>query len=233
MAFKTFGDLKSQLEKELDLEDEDFISVSEMMGYWNHAVSIAESHIITLGLRDKYFLSRQKLSTVLGAEEISLPSNIYANKLLKIVYNRNGTFYTVIPLDSKDMFENYEYLNFYASTDYYRYMITHTIPGTEKLVLVPAARETATDCMTIWYYRDANRYTADADICDLPEIAYEFLNCYVKEMCYAKESHVNYPGAHEERIEKEQLMQSVLSGQISDNEMSKMDQDLSAYQESS
>lgn len=233
MGFKTFGTLNAQLLKELDLEGEEFIATDEMMGLWNHAVSIAESHINTLGLRDKYFLARKKLSTVLGSEEISMPSDIYANKILRIVYRNGATFYTVRPLDSKDMFENYEYLNAFSSTDFYRYFIDHTTAGTEKIILVPAARETVSNVMTIWYHRDANRYTTDASVCDLPEIAYEFLHACVKELCYAKESHVNYEGAKMERQEKEQLMQSVLAGQIQDNEMSLIEADLSFYQESS
>lgn len=231
MAFKTFGQLNTQLLKELDLEDEDFISASELMGLWNHAVSVAEGHIITLGLRDKYFLARTTVSIVTGQEEISLPTNLYANKILKLIYRSGATFYTVRPLDSKDMFENYTYLNVFSSSDFYRYMITHNTPGTEKLILVPAARETISNAITIWYFRDAQRYTADNDTCDLPEIAYEFLHAYVKEMCYAKESHVNYEGAKAERMEKEQLMQSILSGQIEDNEMSKAEMDMSVYME--
>lgn len=233
MAFRTFGDLRTQLEKELDLEGEEFIAPEEMQGYFNRAVSIAEGHIITLGLRDKYFLARAKVSTVQGEEEIDLPPNLYTNKIIKIIYRRGATFYTVRPLDSKDMFENYEYLNEYSSSDFYRYMILHNSPGDEKLLIVPKARESTTDVMTIWYFRDANRFTDDADLCDVPELAYEFVSAYVREMCYAKESHVNYEGAKAERMEKEQLMQSVLAGQIQDNEMSKLELDLSAYQESS
>ena len=233
MAFKTFGDLNTQLLKELDLEGEEFISPDEIKGYWNRAVSVAEGHIITLGMRDKYFLARTKLSTVLGQEEITLPENLYANKIIKIVYRLGAIFYTVRPLDAKDMFENYEYLNSFSATDFYRYMILHNTPGAEKLLLVPKARESAADVMTIWFFRDANRFALDADICDLPEIAYEFLSSYVKELCYAKESHVNFDGAKQQRMEKEQLMQSILAGQIQDSEMSRLEIDMSAYQESS
>lgn len=233
MSFKTFGELNTQLEQELDIEDETFIQPAELIGYWNHAVTVAESHILTLGLRDKYFLARAQLSTVLGQEELVLPSNLYANKILDLEYLNGATFYKIKPLDSSVMFENYNLLNQFSNTDYYRYMITHSTPGDEKLLLVPKARETLSNVITAWYYRSANRYTVADDICDLPAIAYLFLNRYVKEMVYGKESHINYEGAKMERMEKEALMQSVLSGQISDNEMSKMEQDLSAYQESS
>jgi len=233
MAYKTFGDLRTQLEKELDLEGEEFVAPSEMIGLWNRAVSVAESHLITLGLKDKYFLGRASISTVLGQEEYAIPDSMYGNKIIKIIYQVGATLYTLLPLDSKDMFENYAFLNSYSSTDFYRYMITHTTPGSQKLLLVPKARETLTNPITIWFSRSANRYAVDADVCDFPAIVYEFLSAFVKEKVYEKESHINFEGARADRMEKEQLMQSVLAGQITDSQMSLIEQDLSAYQESS
>jgi hypothetical protein len=233
MAFRTFGDLRTQVEKELDLEDETFIQASEMIGFWNRGIAIAESHLITLGLKDKYFLGRERMSIVQGQEEYDLPASLYGNKIIKIIYHVGSTFYTLMPLESKDMFENYEYLNTFSTTDYYRYLITHTTPGSQKLLLVPKAISSESNALTFWFSRSANRYTVDADICDFPAIAYEFLAAFVKEKCYEKESHVNFEGAKADRMEKEQLMQSVLAGQISDSELSKLEADLSSYQESS
>lgn len=233
MAFKTFGELNDELVKELDLEGEEFIDGPELIKLWNRAVGIAEGHLITLGLKDKYLLGREFLSLTQGQEEIALPSSLYGNKIIKVVYHVGATFYTVLPLESKDMFENYEYLNSFSTTDFYRYMITHTTPGSQKFLVVPKARETQANAMTVWFSRSANRYSVDSDICDLPTLAYEFLNTYVTEKVYKKESHVNYQEAKADRQEKEQLMQSVLSGQISDSQMSVMEADLSAYQESS
>lgn len=233
MAFRTFGDLNAELIKELDLEGEEFIDGPELMRLWNRAVGVAEGHLITLGLKDKYLLGREKLDIVQGQEEYDLPATLYGNKIIKMIYHVGATFYTVLPLESKDMFENYEYLNNYSTTDYYRYMITHTTPGSQKLLLVPKARETVAQAITIWFSRSANRYTQDSDVCDLPTAAYEFLNAYVTEKVYKKESHVNYEEAKADRLEKEQLMQSVLSGQITDSEMTNIEKDLSSYQEHS
>jgi hypothetical protein len=233
MAFKTFGDLNTELENELDLEGEEFIDKPELIRLWNRAVGVAEGHLITLGLKDKYLLGREQISIAQGQEEYDLPATLYGNKIIKIIYRVGATFYTLLPLDSKDMFENYEYLNNFAQTDYYRYMITHTTPGSQKLLLVPKALATQVNALTIWFSRAANRYTVDGDICDLPSAAYEFLNAYVTEKVYKKESHVNFAEAKADRQEKEQLMMSVLSGQISDSEMTMIEADLSAYQESS
>jgi hypothetical protein len=233
MAFRTFGDLNSQLVKELDLEEETFIdALVEMKGYWNHAVSVAISHIATLGLKDKYFLSTVSLDTVQGSEEIALPANLYLNKIKNIVYVNGALLYEVEPLVNSGMFELYEYLKQFTSTADYQYMITHNTPGVEKLIIVPVARESATGVLKVWYTREPNRYTADSDICDMPAITYEYLHAYVKEMCYAKESHVNYDGAKADRMEKEQLMISVLSGQIDNKRVSQSEMDLTAYEES-
>lgn len=233
MAFRTFGDLNAELEKELDLAGEEFIDKPELMRLWNRAVGVCEGHLITLGLKDKYLLGREFISLVQGQEEYDLPASLYGNKIIKMIYKVGATFYTVLPLDSKDMYENYEYLNNYSTTDFYRYMITHTTPGSQKLLLVPSARETLPNAIRIWFSRNANRYTQDSDICDLPTAAYEFLNAYVTEKVYKKESHVNFEEAKADRMEKEQLMQSVLSGQISDSELSLVEKDMSSYQESS
>lgn len=233
MAFRTFGSLNSELQTNLDLEGEEFIAPEEMIGLWNRAVGVAESHLITLGLKDKYLLSRAQLNTVQGQEEYDLPATLFGNKIIKVIYRLNATFYTIFPLSGDSMFEDYEYIKNYTSTDFYRYFITHSTPSAQKFLLVPSARETATNAITIWFSRSANRYTVDADICDLPDIAYEFLQAFVREKVYEKESHVNFDGAKADRMEKEQLMMSVLSGQIADNELTRMEQDLSHYQESS
>jgi hypothetical protein len=233
MAFRTFGDLNDELMKELDLEGEEFIDAEELMRLWNRAVGVCEGHLITLGIKDKYLLGRDTIDIVQGQEAYDLPASIYGNKIMKMIYHVGATFYTMLPLESKDMFENYEYLNNYSTTDYYRYFILHNTPGEQKLILVPSARETLSGAIKIWFSRAANRYTQDSDICDLPTAAYEFLNAYVTEKVYKKESHVNYEEAKADRMEKEQLMMSVLSGQISDNELTLIEKDLSAYQESS
>lgn len=233
MSFRTFGDLRTQVEAELDLQDETFISPAEMIGYWNRAVSVAEGDMVTLGFRDKYFLAREFLSITKDVESYALPATLYGNKIIKVIYHVGATFYTLLPLDSKDMFENYEYLNNFSTTDFYRYLITHTTPASQQFVLVPKAQITAANCITIWFSRSANRYAVDADICDFPALCYEFLSAYVKMLCYAKESHVNYPAAKEEAERQQQMMQSVLSGQISDSQMSLLEMDLSPYQESS
>lgn len=233
MAFKTFGELNVELMNELDLEGEEFIDAPELKRLWNRAVGVCEGHLITLGLKDKYLLGREMLSIVQGQEEYDLPASLYGNKIFKLIYCVGATLYEVKPIDSKEMFENYRYLNNYTSTDWYRYMITHSTPGAQKLLLVPKAQATEPNSIEVWFSRSANRYTADSDICDLPTAAYEFLNAYVTEKVYKKESHVNYQGAVEDRKEKEQLMQSVLSGQTQDNNRSELEPDLSAYQESS
>lgn len=233
MAFKTFGELNDELIDSMDLEGEDFVDDSEIIRLWNRAVSVAEAHMITLGLKDKYFLARTPMSLVQGTEAYNIPSTMFGNKILKIIYRKGATFYTVKPLESEEMFENYVYLNNFTTTDFYRYMIEHSVAGQQKLLIVPTPTESTTNALTIWFSRKANRYAIDADICDFPDLCYEFLQAFVREKIYEKESHVNYQEAKSDRLEKEQLMQSALSGQIEDSEMSRMEQDLTPYQEHS
>ena len=175
MAFKTLLDLKTKIEKDLDLEAEEFIQPEELIEYINDAISMSEAQIVKLGLRDKYFLTRSSINIIAGQEDYDLPVNIYANKIVKVIYQNGATLYTVKPIDAKDMFEDIQFLNKYTTTEFYRYLIRHDSPGVEKLQIVPKAVLNVTGGLTVWFYRDANKLSADADICDLPEICYQFL----------------------------------------------------------
>jgi hypothetical protein len=74
----TWADIKSRVQYELDLIDEDFISATELLYFCNRAINTAESLI--LNLSEDYFLTKETLSLVNGTQEYDLPTGIYAQK---------------------------------------------------------------------------------------------------------------------------------------------------------
>jgi len=233
MAFKTLDDIRTKIERDVDIEAEEFIQPEELIEYINDAITLAEAHIINLGLRDKYFLTKDTIDLVSGQADYDLPTNIYANKIFKIVYEFGADIYPLAPIDSEEMFQNIQILNKYETTDLYRYLLRHDTPGVEKLQLVPKARLSVTDGLTVWYYRDANRLSVAADVCDLPEIAVQFIYQYVKVKVYEKERGQAWAVAKDELSTMEQLMVTTLQQQIVDSDLTKMDQDFSIYEEHS
>jgi len=235
LAFKTLNEIRSKIQRDLDLEVEEFIQPLEMIEYINDAITLAEAKIIDLGLRDKYFFARTKLSIVQGAEDIELPSNIYANKIVKLVYSNGTEIYPMKPMDREKMFEEIELINSAGSAPliFYRYLIRNDTPGGEVIQIVPKARQTLTDVIVCWYYRDANRLSADTDLCDLPEISIQFVYQYVRVRVYEKEKGASWLQAKQDLMKIEVDMLTTLQQQIADSDLTKVEQDFSAYEEHS
>jgi len=233
MAFKTLLNLKTKINKDLDLEEEEFVQPAELNEYINDAISMAEAQIVKLGLRDKYFLTRKKIDAVKGQEDYDLPPNLYANKIVKIIYQNGATLYTLRPIDSKEMFEDIQFLNQYQTTEFYRYLIRHDTPGVEKLQVVPAVRISVVGAFTVWFYRDANKLSLDTDICDLPEICYQFIYQSVRVRVYEKEKGQAWAEAKNDLSAINTLMIDTLTQQITDADLTEIEQDLSVYGEHS
>jgi hypothetical protein len=231
---KTLAQMKTLLSGELDLETEDFIQPDELTGYFNHAIREAEAHILKLGLKDMYLKKKGYISLVSGTDTYDLPIDLYANKIIKVVYRNGAVIYDIKPMDveGERRYVAEEVINLYQALNYYKYDVVDGTDGTSQLKLFPPAQETLANAVALHYYRDANTLVDDTDICDLPEIAYEFIHARVKVYCYEKESHTNLPLAQADLQKMEALMIATLEQQLVDSDANKMNQDFSHYEES-
>jgi hypothetical protein len=172
MSNKVIGDL--------DLEDETFISPVELVGYFNEAITEAESEIQLLGTRNNYFKTYAFLPTVAGRSQFALPPDIFANKIRGINYQNGSIIYTIVQYKPRYEFEDIAYTDQYGQPDDYRYVLINTAPGQTRIEFHPPCRETAVvppsyaypDAINpqfggvfpnlftpvkIWYLRNANR----------------------------------------------------------------------------
>lgn len=234
MAFKTLQDIREKVERDLDIEEEEFIQPQEFIEYVNDGIAFAEAHIDKLGGKDKYFLSKSDISLVLGQNEYSLPSDILKNSIKNIIYSDGTRVYELRPAESIHMFSNLKLSEMYDYSDSnYKYLITHSVPGTEKIMISPPARKSVTNGLRVWYTRDANRLQDDADICDLPEIAMQYLYQFIKVKVYEKEKGQEWQVAKEDLAAVEKLMIESLTEQIQDPAFSEIEKDMSVYEEHS
>lgn len=233
MAYKTKLQVVKKIQRDLDLEEEEFIQPSEMTEYINDAISVIEAHINTLGLRDQYFLTKTSLSLVVNQEDYTLPTNLYADKIKEIVYSNGATIYRVMPMTEDRSAEEIEHLNRFSTTEWYKYRIRRDSSTANYLQLIPKSRETTANVLKIEYFRDLERVSDDDDLVEVPEIALLYLYQYVKVKIYEKESHANYQAAIAELEKLEELMLSTLQGQLADNDNNRVELDKSIYQEMS
>lgn len=168
-----FEEAQNKLLEDLDLQDETFISPTEMVGYFNDAIQDAESEIQNLTLAPDYFLTSKPLPLVTGQSEMVLPSNIYANKIRSVVYQNGAIIYPITKLKSLSEFLDVAFGQQFGQADDYRYLLKNDEPGQIRMLLTPVSRDQALlppplpypEAFTpvvnipalIWYVRSAQR----------------------------------------------------------------------------
>lgn len=229
---QTFGDLKSQLEMETDTQGEEFIQPEELQGYYNTAVTIVESEIVKLGLREKYLQKEFFISTVQNQTDYAIPTDIVANKIRKVIYRNGPTIYPVKPLKSEDSYETEDVYAQYAPSEYYRYQL-YKVAEASVFRITPKASVAVANAFRMIYFGKLNRFTADTVDCDVPDVCYEFMQSYVRYRIYSKEG-PNNGNAQNEKQDMQlflQLMRETLQNQIADPYNDEMDGDFSHYEE--
>lgn len=186
MKFWTWLEIKTKVERDLDLEDETFITDAELLGYANEAIDEVERQVLTLC--EDYLLTRGTITLVPGTEEYSLPTDIYAMKIRSIVYRNGSEVWKLERIRDWHKFVQYELdktnLN---STKMYGYFIVNSVAGAPKILLAPTPSE-AGAYLQIWYIRNANELTVDASVMDIPEAA-QYVISFIKMKCMEKEMH--------------------------------------------
>jgi AAA+ ATPase superfamily predicted ATPase len=233
MAYKTKLQVVTKIERDLDLEEEEFIQPDEMTEIINDGITIIEAHMNTLGLRDQYFLTRTTLNLVNGTADYSLPTNLYEGKIKEVIYSNGATIYGVKPLTGSSSAEEIAHLNRFSTTEYYRYRIRNDSSSAIYFQLIPAARETATGVIIIEHFRDLARVSADADLVEVPEIALQFLYQFIRVKVYEKEGSALLPMAKEDLQKIEELMIATLQGQLADDSNNYVEMDKSIFEEHS
>jgi hypothetical protein len=227
MKFWTWSEVREKIRRDLDLESEVFVRPEELLGYANEAIDEAEAEIHAL--YEDYFLTSATVSLVAGQDEYDLPSDIYAHKIRRIVYNNGASVYTVTRIGDWKKFETKSIADNFSTSDLYQFFIKNPSAGSPKFVLVPKARETVADVLEIWYLRNANRLVDDTDVIDIPEfINYIFqkITCLV----YEKEGHPNLDRAEMKLAEERNRMLGVLAQMVPDAE-NEIEMDTSFYEE--
>lgn len=187
MKFWTWAEIRTKIEQECDLEDEDFVRRPELLAYANEAIEEAEAEI--LGLYEDYFLKPGDVNVTAGQDAIPYPTDIYAQKIRRMIYFQgNVNSSTNYPIERLKDWRKFEYgaASNQGSTDLYQWMDENSTPGAPIVRVIPAFRENGV--VKTWYIRHANRLAVDTDICDIPEFI-NFIFSHMKVKVYEKEGH--------------------------------------------
>lgn len=207
MYSPTYSELKAQLQKELDLEDQTFVTAQELLNYANEAVDMVESAIHSI--YEDYFLTKTTLTLVSGQQTYSFPTDIYAQKIRNISYNDGGSQ----TYDIRRIKKLYD-TNFILPPDLYQYLITNDSTSGLKIVFYPTPAENSSN-VTIWYLRNAKRFSSDSDVCDIPEFTAVVVQ-YMRWKCMNKEGHPDTAMAAQDLDRMRQEMVDTLTARVPD-----------------
>jgi hypothetical protein len=195
----------------------------------NEAIDNAEK--IVKNTYADYFLDKDTLTLVEGANEVAMPSRLYAHKIRRIIYRSGSQRYTMNRVKDWKKFEVYdEEFSANSSSSELRYFILNQSAGSPKILLTRnASGADAAATVTCWFVRQANRLVDDSDIMDIPEAA-NYVMQYMKFKCYEKEGHPNLSLAVTQLNSEETSLQTDLTDMIPDAD-DEMEMDGSFYEE--
>jgi len=210
----------ADLQRELDLQDETFITPNEFLSYFNRGIDEVESAIHTI--YEDYFLTKAPLTLVSGQRDYDLPADIYAQKIRGIFYNDGNSkqyeIRRILKLQETDFLQQ--------PTDFYKYVITNALTTGLKLSLYPLPQENGTN-ITIWFIRNAKRFANELSVCDIPEFT-PVVTQYARWKCMAKEGHPDTQAALMDYERMRQEMVETLTARVPD-EHNEIPLDVSFY----
>src|SRR3972149_6519778 len=100
----TLAQIRTKVQNDLDLLDEDFITVAELDAYINEGIDVAEAEIHTIYemKNQHYFLSVANISLVTGTSYYASPADIYANKIRRLIYDDGSRKYKLRVIKNLD-----------------------------------------------------------------------------------------------------------------------------------
>ncbi|MFN3453441.1 MAG: hypothetical protein ACK41T_00675 [Pseudobdellovibrio sp.] len=204
----TWGEIKQEIEHELDLSEESWLNENDLINFANSAISDIEKEIHTI--HDNYFDSEAIVELEHGESLYSLPEDIYANKITGIFYNDGIEKYEVLELKDRKRILNIH------DNDVYSYRVVNTLADGSKIKLYPASRVTSLTAMIVSYRRKAKLFSSDEDQLDIPE-AKDFIKQFIKDQVVNKERATPDAPESAQLARKRKLLLDSLENMIDDD----------------
>lgn len=222
MQFTTYAEAKERILDDLDLQEETFIKASELKRLFNKSVKKAEAKIHTI--YEDYFLTSALITILANQSELSLPCDIYAQKIRAFIYDNGVTAYKLRKIPD---FRDIPFIE--QSTDIYAYLLTNAKSRGPKVKLYPTPLATDSTSLTCWYLRQARKIVNDSDEVDIPEFI-DYVIEDTKLSCMKKEGHPLLAEQMKDVEDLEKLMIDTLTAKVVDDE-NKIQMDLSFYRD--
>ena len=212
MDLSTYSAIKTKLYDDLDLYDEDFITENEFLGLLNEAINDCEAVIHNLGLEARYFKTTDTLTLVSGTSDYSMPSDIYANKMVRVYYINGSKKYRIDRIREQDRILDF---NTGENGDYFYDILNLTAGIKQRLYPTPQESGAYIQRYYIRNVRALTTSTAASNTCEIPE-SINFIYAHVKMKVYQKEGNPMFAESMEQLKLQHDLMVQNLQEMVPD-----------------
>lgn len=219
----TLSELKTRIRDLIDTEDQDFVTDAEETRYINEAIKEVESDIHNL--YEDYFLTSTNLSVTAGVSEYSLPSDIFARKIRKILFDNGSDTYEIKPILSLEKTLDVQ------SYDEYKYIIINSAASGVKIKFYPTIATTSSTAITMFYIRDAKQLSSSSDELDIPEFEKYIIDLVRYRIIQKDIGNPMLTELEKEVYKSRQLMIDTLQKSIPDENHSVIEKNLDFYDE--
>ena len=227
----TAQQVRDKVRSDLDIDEDELVTDAKMFGFINDAVRDMTAEMLKLGVEDKYYETRAKVSLVTNQELYALPTNMYVSKLYKILHQRPGIRECNVVKRLRGMYEYEKYhdANLYIETNpLYTYKILNDTSGPQ-LAIIPTPIVNETDSLTLWYARKPIVVTSLSSLVDVPEELISYVITFVKVECLKVDlGNPLLQPALQELVRIRQIMVDTLTDQTHDGDNS-IEIDMSFY----
>jgi hypothetical protein len=228
MKIKTYGELRDEVELELDIKNESIISPDEMVIYTNDSLTDSES--VIMKLNEDYFLKEKDITFTSGVDKYDLPEDIFAQKIRYFGYVGPDTteVYEICPYKSSDLkpFQDmYNVQSIDTVTGWpIKYILQNTLEDGFQMVLTPPPTVTGS-YGRMWYIRECakiplvsagSQEASDATLLDIPQY-FQYMKSFVCMKCVSKEGHPRYEQILAEFQYQRKQFQEILMNRQPDN----------------
>lgn len=195
----TLTEIKAKINRDLDLTDENFIDqTTELVDYINEAIE--EVGRLIHKTYERYFKAKSTISIVSGTQAYAPPSDIFAMKIIKIMYDNGSDKYEIKPIkDDGEKHEDRTGMN-------YIYDIDNTLNTGFRIKFYPTPDFTNSTYVSIYYHRQPKSLSSGSDECDIPEFVSLVIR-KAKNKCLIKEFLGNVPA--DSKLDEARLIEEV------------------------
>lgn len=225
----TLKQIRDQVIDDLDLAEQVFISETDLNRWINQGVRAAESRIHKL-YQDYFLVQQPAVAISTSSNLVDYPSDIYANKIRKIVFveglNNQSNSHKVRRDRNIERMQHRDTFEDTNTNPILTWTPTNDATTGRKIRLFPDSSRNG--FLYIWYIRNAKVLVLDADICDIDEYE-DFVIQFTKTQAYLKDGD---PRADDSKVLEEQLkqdMESSLEDMTADEDETEVEADMSFY----